>query len=169
MDIFQGPTQRSSWEEGGGGGKHPQGCLNCVFYNSFPISNFPSHWYPDLFFFSSFPFVLPFFSFLPLSSIFFKSLSQCFEIVPSEFYTLYVLVLYYAKDYNSSVLLIWIRSLWGTHRSRRRFFPSPTKKFSVVDLHYFDLDPDPRIRIAEKRNRIRPKIEENSNLFFFNQ
>ena len=74
MDIFQGPTQRSSWEEGGGGGKHHQGFLNCVLYNSFPfpISNFPSHWYPDLFFFSSIPFVLPFFSFLPLSSIFFK-------------------------------------------------------------------------------------------------
>ena len=37
--------------------------------------------------------------------------------------------------------------------------------YSVVDPYHFDIDPDPRIRIGEKRIRIRPKIKENFNFF----
>jgi len=35
-----------------------------------------------------------------------------------------------------------------------------------VDPYHFDLDPDPWIRMGEKRIRIRPKIEENFDFFF---
>ena len=36
---------------------------------------------------------------------------------------------------------------------------------SVAYLVHFDTAPDPRIRFAEKRIRIRPKTEKNINIF----